>query len=558
MGQAIGFLLDSFYWLKEAFFRLRVRFVRAVGPLRAAGLKQKIVTLIIVMLAAAVSLFIAKQVASSIGGANQTLLESLSDFKIPAMVILGSLFFIFIIIKPFEAFICWIFFAPLLENRPLGFQLLTFNRIALGVILFSTIIRKLAAGRKQGGVHFGFLDAAIFLFTAICFASVLLARPDIGAMEANLTYYKGTALGKIAAAKNFKDAFYSFADHILYGFIAFYIVRNLIDTRRKVVIVLAAVASLCIYLTPIGVLEHFTGKTFFRTLLTEELAYRDVNRAAGPFENPSVYGTVLGMGLIFAIHLYFQTASGFRRFLCLAAIFLIGVGEVMTFTRAAWLSPILAFLVMTALYKGRRKQLVVWLSVGIIALIAAFPLIRSSEFYKKRITSTRELEARLYVAHQQRLMFLDKPLLGFGFGNFDYYKYDYPIYVKEAPDIRVGTGSHNTFVTILVETGIAGFAPYFLAFVLIFAQFWGAYRRRDLSDADKRLLVAVAAASVCYIATGFVVDFRHFRYVEYLFWGNMALILVVRSIVVKEASSHKEIEPATDQSLQRRVRAAAS
>jgi O-antigen ligase len=557
MGRIIGFVLDLFYWLKETVFRLRVRFVRAIGHIRAASLRQKIVTLGVVLLAVMVSLFIARQVASVVGGVNQTLIETLSGFGIPAMVILGSLFFLFIIIKPFEAFVCWIFFAPLLENRPLGFELLTFNRVALGVILFSTIIRKLAKGRKQGGINFGFLDLTIFVFTAICLASVLLSRPDIGAMEANLTYYKGTALGKIAAAKNLKDAFYSFADHVLYGFIAFYIVRNLVDTRRKVIIVIAAVASLCIYLTPIGVLEHFTGKTFFRSVYTEELAFRDVNRAAGPFENPSVYGTVLGMGLVFAIHLYFQAASSFRRFLCLAAIFLIGVGEVMTFTRAAWLSPILAFLVMVMLYKGRRKQLLVWLSIGVIALIAAFPVIRSSEFYKKRITSTSELESRLYVAHQQRLMFLDKPLLGFGFGNFDYYKYDYPIYVKEAPTIKVGTASHNTFVTILVETGLVGFIPYLLAFILVFAQFWGAYRRKDLSDADKRLLVAVAAAPVCYIATGFVVDFRHFRYVEYLFWSNMAMILVVRSLALKEAAGHTEIEPAADQPLPRRARAVA-
>lgn len=460
--------------------------------------------------------------------------QIVSDPIIPIALLFAIIYIVIIIIKPFESFLIWIVVAPLFEQRFTFGNIITFNRVALSLLLFATILRKFAFSKGRGKI--GVLDGAIVLFILMSITNLLLTRPETSSLASafNISYLKDN-----------KDVWYSFEGHYFFAFVTFYIARNLIDDKRKMLLTMAAIVSLFFYLVPIGIFEHFTGHTWFTR--SETLTYADANRAAGPFENPAVYGYVLGIGFVFAIHLCLQAKEPLKKAFLLIVIAAICVGEAMTFTRSAWLSPIAAYLTLMLLYKGKRKVLLASFCVALVALVIAFPAIKNSPMYTKRITSQSELDSRIYVAHVQMQMFKAKPLFGHGLWNFDYYKYKYPVRINGIDSGRIRTTSHNTFITLLVETGILGLSLYATVLGIILWKWLKAFKLASKrSDTyTKQLLATVGAATLCYFATAFVIDFKHFMYAEYLLWILFAMITQLHWETVEQPQTYESVDQNT-------------
>lgn len=442
-----------------------------------------------------------------------------------AISIVLGLFFLFVaLVRPFEAFVIWVVASPISQTAGLDFggslPAMTFDRIALGIILLSVIARKLST--KDVKKEFGIVDLSILSFIIICSLNVVLTRVAPNPVK---------IYGATGVARATSDAFQMYIDHYIFAFITFYIVKNLIKTRKQIEILVIAVIAIALYLVPIGVFEHFTGRTWFTQ--TSELMGNDANRAAGPFKSPAVYGAVLGICLLGAIHFYFQSKKPILRFFFLATIFAIGLGEIMTYTRSAWLSPILAFLMMTLLYKGKRKQLAVWLLIGVLALVSSQTMIQNSKYYKTRVANESPLRARMYITAQMLEMIKEKPIFGYGIGNLSYYKNFHPVFVPGVKRAEQGSSSHNTFLTILVETGVVGFVTYMTILLAIGWQWFVTYIRSRDDDAGggKQLLAVIGCSIICYLATAMVIDVRYAKYSEYLFWMLLAIVTVQYSII---------------------------
>ena len=456
-----------------------------------------------------------------------------------ASIVLGLLYFPFAIIRPFEAFLIWIVVGPLAENR--GFELgsaipnLTFDRVALTAILASIVLRKVFSRKTVGKVgKVDVVDFAVGAFVIICSVNLLLTRITMG----NIAEFT-----QDVKTQETVQATRAYVNHYLYAFATFYIVRNLVDDTRKIRLVLVAMAIIAVYLVPIGVFEHFTGKSWFTE--TQQVGWQQggINRAQGPLKGPAVYGATLGVCLVIFVYLFFQSKAPAKRLLYLLGIIGSGVGEVMTFTRSAWLSPALALLVLAVVYEGKRKVLFAWITAGVVVLALFLPIIQRSAIFGERVMKKSTIESRMLITRNTMEMIKDKPVFGFGINNFDFYKWSYPVYV---PGIEgyVGPTSHNTFLTILVEVGLLGAIPYLLIFAIL-SRYWVATYARASGNplvGGRELVGTIGAATVCYFVTAMVIDMRFFRYTEYLFWALLALICVQYSVVRSSRTEETALE----------------
>ena len=449
---------------------------------------------------------------------------------VAASVVLVLLYVIFVMVRPFEAFLVWIVAAPLFQahNIELGRRIpnMTFDRVALTLILVTVVVRKLLSRKMAGRLDVA--DIAIGTFVIISTANVLLARITGGSLA---------IFSREMKIQETVTTIQTYADHYLYAFATFYIVRNVVDNQRRIGLVLIAIAAIAVYLVPIGVYEHFSGKSWFTE--TRELHWADANRAAGPFKNPSVYGTVLGVCFVIALHRFFQTRLAIRRIIYALGLLAIVAGLVMTFTRAAWLGPAVALLALVAFYPGKRKVITAWIVAGVFIILLALPAIKASPLYERRILYRRPIESRVLIARNSIEMFKDKPVFGVGINNFDFYKRFYPVYIP-GTEGYVGPTSHNTFLTILVETGLVGFIPYVAVLAILAWRWLITYIRAPANPqvGSRQLVAAIGTATICYFVTASLVDMRFFRYVEYLFWLLLGLVAVQYAMLQTRREQH--------------------
>jgi O-antigen ligase len=145
----------------------------------------------------------------------------------------------------------------------------------------------------------------------------------------------------------------------------------------------------------------------------------------------------------------------------LACIFL-------SFNRASWLSALVIIVVLLFIYPKPILYSFVVLIPLVIYLAATMPEVaKLVDFGYGRLFSAEgqsSANARVVLNDAGMQMFYAKPIFGWGFDRYDKYYWRFMRRVGNvAPgdwEIKQGT-SHNTYITILAETGLIGFTVYF-------------------------------------------------------------------------------------------------
>ncbi len=137
-------------------------------------------------------------------------------------------------------------------------------------------------------------------------------------------------------------------------------------------------------------------------------------------------------------------------------------------------------------------------------------------------------EDRLVHSNAAKNMFLARPLLGWGYDNYDLYDWKFMERVGNvAPsqwDIKIGT-SHNTYLTMLAETGAIGFLAY--AFPVAW---WLGLTIKALPRSPKRgfwsqrLLIIMWFSVGFYILVAQTLDMRFFWFPPTVLWLTLGLI----------------------------------
>jgi len=214
-----------------------------------------------------------------------------------------------------------------------------------------------------------------------------------------------------------------------------------------------------------------------------------------------------------------------------------------TYTRSIWLGTGLALLIVAAMsLTGRVRMLVISGAVAASACVwvmfsdAIIFLEREEASGRRAASSAESRETYYYVSW---LMFQDKPLWGFGFGQFPSQKVFYlsdRATSLNLEQIRLRP-HHSTLLSLLVEVGIIG-VVLFLGLLGVWTthalQIW-----RDPSAPDwaRRLAIVFIGTLASYLVQCLFHDFTYRPVVNSLIFLLAGLVSSVRSQLASASST---------------------
>ena len=221
---------------------------------------------------------------------------------------------------------------------------------------------------------------------------------------------------------------------------------------------------------------------------------------------------VLGMflGVIIALGLAILTWGGPRslRRLSFGTVVISVPALVLTLTRGPLIGAGVVALLLLVL-RGRTRWLTVLaVVIALVALVAEWGVISSTHLYKARFSNTSDVQIRVVIDRVSTKLAEEKPILGWGYGSFDTVKQN--VNFNPEPFTRSDVlqyTSHNSFFTVLAETGGVG--------VLVLVLPWLILGRRTLIAAGRRgpqqwAVVATAAMLGVWIVGAGTFDVRFF------------------------------------------------
>lgn len=339
-------------------------------------------------------------------------------------MIIGILTIIWILTNPYVGIIITLVSLPLLDLLP-EVPLFTSLIIPIGAATFVSFLlseknRKIKRKKYWDSVH---IISIVFILW------VFISNP-VAAM--------------FGAARNWILTF-------IQCWILLWLSSNLMDTSTKQRTFMWIFSLVCVISALFTIAEGQIGSTVSESI-----------RAGGLADQPNITARYLVISFIFLTYLLSFTKNGFIRLLTLFGIALTFIGVFFTLSRSGIIMLVVSAGLLFLTSKGKR-------SVGliIIYLIAAFLLITFSsdvidivETIIPSITqgeNTIGLRYSLWQAGWR--MWLDNPITGVGIGLFTE---NLPFYAYELPPYRWNLVAHNTFVTILAETGVVGLVLFVL------------------------------------------------------------------------------------------------
>ncbi|MEZ4844871.1 MAG: O-antigen ligase family protein [Bacteroidia bacterium] len=234
----------------------------------------------------------------------------------------------------------------------------------------------------------------------------------------------------------------------------------------------------------------------------------------------------------------------------IALIVLLGV--IFSFTRASWLSIIIAFGVWGLLWLKVKFKTVATVGISIFAVFLLFQSLIFSELSRNKQDSDDDITAHLQSfsnistdpSNLERLnrwscvyrMFQDKPILGFGPGT---YTYEYGSYQLPYEMTIISTNSgdlgnvHSEYLRPFVESGFVG-GILFLILVIVTIQqgFLVYYEAANIRI--KGLVLGCLLGLITYFVHGLLNNYSEFDKIAVPMWGFMAVIVAARRYHLRE------------------------
>ena len=242
----------------------------------------------------------------------------------------------------------------------------------------------------------------------------------------------------------------------------------------------------------------------------------------------AIHGDRLGIHPIFRI-----LAFGLFAFLALAVA--------LSFTRASWLSLVIAFGVYFSLRFGVKFRYLVLIAVLAIGYLASNLTDIQTELSRNKSESDDNIEEHLQSvsnvstdpSNLERLnrwssairMFEDRPILGFGPGT---YTFEYGVYQLPHQMTIISTNAgdqgnvHSEYLRPLVEGGVLAFL-LFLGIVLV-CIYWGYRQYSRLEGPMRYLSLAAYLALITYLAHGLLNNYSEFDKIAIPMFACMAIL----------------------------------
>lgn len=323
-----------------------------------------------------------------------------------------------------------------------------------------------------------------------------------------------------------KDSYDVLTDPYLKTVVIFVLMINLIDTRRRL-LVLWKLVVICGAVLGFGAIKSYAkGEFTLQGLRIEGLV-------GGIFGNPNDLATALDLLLPFAIVLV-MVSKGVARWIYLFCAAAMAIGVLVTFSRGGFLGLIaLSGVLLWKLGRGRRFKTLLVTAVVCGLMFGVMP-----GGYANRITTIFNIEDDKTGSAQERRALMElaarmairRPIVGIGMGNFHIYS----IHEKEA---------HNAYLEIAAELGVIGLLAYLY---LIFKPLSSlAHLERETKKMQSKeeaemywLSACLQAAFVAYMVCSF---FASIQYLWYLYYTAAYAVALRQIYAAEQAAKDKQL-----------------
>lgn len=407
-----------------------------------------------------------------------------------------AMYVVAVLVNPLAGFLLWIATSPFARFLYLNISLgrgipdLSLDRIAAAVILV-LILAQLAI-RKRSLARFTMIDLFMFLFVLGSTISLPLA-----------------IAGPIATIQAYFDA-------QLVPLIIYFLAKNLSVDRKTSKAVTGTLLFMAAYLSFLVIHEQLTGTILFYPAGRTVQYTTHIRRVVGLLGNPAFFAILLGMLLPFGFRALTNARAKMARLFYALLAGAIVLAIYLCYNRAGWLAALLALLFMAVFYPRFRRLFLPVLLIAGIVLAIFWGSISSSYVITERLTAQAPIDYRFSAIDIAYRMVSSNLIFGRGYGNFGYL---YAKYASDWTQSRVLPAPHNTYMNILVSSGLAGFIPYVATFIAIFVQGLLLWRRGRANQAiDRPLLLCMNGAVIVYASTIFFSDIVAIPYVTSVFF----------------------------------------
>lgn len=235
-------------------------------------------------------------------------------------------------------------------------------------------------------------------------------------------------------------------------FIVYWLAFNFIQKKEDIINLFLAVIFSSVFPIIFSIKELLIGNLFFEP-------DSSLGRITGGFSHPNPFGLYLFLVLAFILILIhsikFKNNSHLKKILWAYFIFLLPF-FILTYSRTAWVSLV----IFTVLLFFDRKKIIQWIKAipFLILLIAGVLLFQPS---RERIldvfnrSSFDSISAREDIFKMGLVKFSERPILGYGIGNFE------EIIMDKKESSEGSSLAHNDWIMFSVEGGIIGIIIYF-------------------------------------------------------------------------------------------------
>ncbi|MCS6924958.1 MAG: O-antigen ligase family protein [Candidatus Binatia bacterium] len=260
---------------------------------------------------------------------------------------------------------------------------------------------------------------------------------------------------------------------------AFFVTYSLIEDVREAEWLVSLWVAGAAVVAAYGIVQHFTGIDWARELLGKPsnldpfwFGRHEGFRTKGLHPSGITYAHNLLFPLVMVSVLFFSpTTTRRQRLLYAGGWGLMVFALLFSLTRGVWVAY-LTVLLLLGVIKGRTAL------PGVVAgvVLCGLFLFGAGAGVRERAWSLFDLEQNLGRSQiwQANLdMIRERPLLGWGYGN--YRKFRDPYY-RRYPGADTTAHAHNTFLQLWVDAGMVGLGAFLFLFGVILQRGWAAYR----------------------------------------------------------------------------------
>jgi O-antigen ligase len=450
-------------------------------------------------LAVAVGFFAGGEVGRSSSPSSPPLLALLA---IAGAIILLS-------ISPTVVFLAWLALAPLLQNSASHTAIGDPLQLALYLAPPLIFLLWILASSRSRASFIDFVPIAYFLLLL----GSMFVTSDV-TVRALRDLYGASAIGII-----------------VYYLVAFGPLRS--NVRVRVVAVVLALATIEALMS---IVDGLTGWNLWHDTGWQGSGVA-VSRAVATLALPGVLGSFIGIGVLLAIALLVWQGPRQLRRLAVVTIVVGFPGMYFTLTRGPIVAIIAVGFLILVTRPGTRVLAFVSLVLATAILGSTWSRISDSTLYRERAARANTVEIRLQLERLSLQLAEKRPILGWGYGSFDRVKHLGNLgdlgSGSASRNLRslgpesvsrgevLGSTSHNTFLTVLVEEGAIGLGLLLVPWLVICWRSLGDIVRHP--DARWFLVGSLAVVAGNTIAQT-TYDARFFSLVPALTWLFLGLL----------------------------------